>query len=394
MSEDLLQEATIEAQQTTQQPAQTSSDRLRADIFGGDIPVVPVTTETPAQQQPVVTKTEENDEIVDASDYLKKWNFESEEQADAEIKRLRELESKAQTPAEIKFANDESKRVHELIREGKIKEVVDYYNKQNRISDITSKETNKDNAPDIIKLGMQLKYPNLTQQEIDFKFNKDFGIPKEPVQKVDEADEDFAERKQHWSAEVEAINMNRIIEAKQLLPEIEKSKSQISLPEIEQKTPQLPQLSQEDLAAMKSDQEAFVKSAEKNINDFKGFNVQFKDKDVDYAVSYAPNGEQKTLITGLIKRFAETNFDTNSLFAERWLNEDKTLDVDLMIKDLSRIYDGDNMDKKLVTDSANKRLEAYLKEKKQVNVTASPSGTFKPEPQKDASEKLREQIFG
>ena len=90
-----------------------------------------------------------------------------------------------------------------------------------------------------------------------------------------------------------------------------------------------------------------------------------------------------------LKQFADSGFNANSLFADRWLDTDgKTLKVEQMIKDLSRLYADDKPIQKLVTDSANKRLEAFLKEKKQIDVTKQPQGTYVPNAPQSKEDKI------
>src|SRR5690349_21236433 len=145
----------------------------------------------PAQAQKDPPKVEpdnvEEEEILDTKVWLKR---ELEVDDIAVIKQEREeykkLKEAAQTPAEIKFANEQSKHLHELIREGKGKEVRQFLETQEKLETYSSVEVNKDTAADIIKLGMQLKYKDLTPKEIDYKYNKQFSIPKEPVQSTTE----------------------------------------------------------------------------------------------------------------------------------------------------------------------------------------------------------------
>ena len=103
---------------------------------------------------------------------------------------------------------------------------------------------------------------------------------------------------------------------------------------------------------------------------------------------------EKSLIDGKLKAFAESGFNTNVLFFERWVNADNTINVERMVKDLSLVYNDDKVTQKLVTDSANKRLEAYLKEKKQITVGSEPSQSFSPSNYLTEFDKVREAAFG
>ncbi len=43
-------------------------------------------------------------------------------------------------------------------------------------------------------MNMRNNYPDLTKEEIEFQFNRNFGVPSKPVQKDIETDEEYQER--------------------------------------------------------------------------------------------------------------------------------------------------------------------------------------------------------
>ncbi len=330
----------------------------------------PVKSEVPAQQEQVKTdgQPEVKKEETTVEPFYKKLGFEKEDDVVTEITTLREKASKV--AEEKPFANEQSKQVHELLREGKTKEVREFLQNQEQIDELVALQVDKENAADIIKLQMKLKNKQLSAKEIEFEYKQNFELPKEPVQKVTEDDDDFTERVNEWKEKCEIVETKRVIAAKLAQPELTNLKSELVLPEIQKENPsQKVEPTQEELAAFTKDKETFLQSAKTAIDGFNGISVPVKDKDVDYTVSYIPSKEEKTIITEKLSEFAESGFDVNALFADRWVSEDgKSIKIDQMTEDLSRIYMGKNSDQKLATDSANKRLEAYLKEKKQINV--------------------------
>jgi hypothetical protein len=188
-------------------------------------------TQTPAAGSAAVTPGDDT-EVLDYEAALKNdFGWESTEQALAEITELRALKEKPQTP-EIAWADDQSKQIHELIRQGKRKEVREFLETQERLEAFTTGDVTKDNAPEIIKLGMKLGNKLLTDDEIHFQYKQDYGVPKEPVQKAIEEDDDFAERHQEWKDRVAAIEMKKIVAAKMAVPQLQSLKSKIELPEI------------------------------------------------------------------------------------------------------------------------------------------------------------------
>jgi hypothetical protein len=315
--------------------------------------------ETPAEQPTVESELKTN------------LGYDSWDAAKAE---LEDLKKKATgTPAEIKYANEESEKLAKALVGGDRKQVLAILQKQDQLEQLSSVEVSLHNASDIVKAAMKYKYESegLTKDDIDYKFNKQFGIPAKPVQSDIETDEDYQEKLASWEAKKRDAEMELVIEAKLLKPELAKLKAELVLPDIQkQETPitQTPK-SQEDLEAEKKFKDSFLKSAEASINELKGFNVSVKDKDVDLIpLSYDLSPEEKTNVANQIKNFAEKNFDANAIFAERWVNADGVLDTGKMIKDLAKLESDDKPIQKLVNDAANKRLELYLKEKKNINV--------------------------
>jgi hypothetical protein len=387
----MAEEATLQTEQKVE--TQTTSQLLQEAAFGSGVP-----RETKKEDAPIVEPKKDEEEIVEPSEWLER-EFGTKDVAilKAEREELKKLKE-TPPPQEIKFADDQSKQIYELLREGgeKKKAVRQFLETQEQLDNLASLEVGKDNAEDIIKLQMKLKNSSLTPKEIDFEYKQNYVAPKEPVQKTTETDEEFEERKNEWKEQVTNVEMKKIIAAKLAQPELSKLKTELVLPEIQQKeisTEKKP--TQEDLDAFKKEQDSFLQSAQKSITDFNGFSLQVKDKDVDYTVSYTPSQEEKTFLNGLVKKFTESNFNANALLADRWVEDDgKTIKVEQMIKDLSRIYGDDKIDQKLITDSANKRLDAYLKDKKQINVNEqNQNGTFNPSDAKSEMDKVRELAF-
>ncbi len=364
------QVVTTEQEQVQTQP--TLSERLQESVFGKDA------NAGGEQQQDQEKKKEEVDtqsstikEVEVPLDWLKK-EFEIEDPAilKAEREELKTLKANPQKE-QIKFADEQSKHIYELLSQGaeKRKEVLQVLKNQEEIENLSGLEVNKDNAADIIKLQMKLKNKQLTASEIEFEYKQSFVAPKEPVQKSSELDDDFEERVAEWKEKVSEVEMRRIIAAKMAQPELAQLKSEIVLPEIQrdnQSTEKAP--TPEELAAFENDKKSFVTSAEGLINGFNGISGQVKDKDVDYLVNYAISPEGKTLVASKLKEFAESGFNANALFTDLWLDDNNNLKVDQMVEDLSLLFEGKKAIPKLVNDAANKRIETYLKDKKQINL--------------------------
>lgn len=227
------------------------------------------------------------------------YGFEKPEDVYAEITALRELKNNPPAVAapELKFENDLSKQIFEALREGKLSEVYSSLQQQTMLEKLSSVEVTKDTAADIVKTDMQFKYKDLTPEEINYKFNKQYGVPPKPVQGSDELDEDFEARERSWNEVAQDKLMELLIEAKLAKPNLEAAKSKIIFPNVEQSSDPAYQAY---LESQKSIQEmqALKAEAHKEYQTFtadliKGEKINFKDEDnkIDFDFSFEPVGE-------------------------------------------------------------------------------------------------------
>lgn len=393
----MADEQQVQTQET--QPVNLS-ERLQSEVWG-DAPVQEQQSQEPApaeqqQMQPElqVQQPENSQPSFDPKDWLKKeFEVEDAEIIKQQLKEYKELKEKPATQ-DYKFENDESRDLAEAISKGDRKKVIDILQKQEEIAAYTSGEVTKENADSIIKLGLKMKHPTLTKDQIEFQFNEDYGTPRKPQMKDTEDETEFAERLSEWQSQVDRVEMKKTIAATMAVPDLQRMKAEIKLPQIESNQVANQQPTQEDVEAFEKSKAAFLQSSESFLKDFNGFSVSVKDKDVDYTVGYAPSKEEKEMITSGFKEFAENGYDANVLFAQRWVNQDKTLNIQQMVKDYLRIVSGEKADTKFANEAANQRLELYIKEKKSINLNDTRvQDDFNPNT-KTTSQVLQEQFWG
>lgn len=340
-------------------------------------------------------------ETLEPKDWLKReFNVEDAEILKLEREELKKL--KNTKPEELKFADDQSKRIYELLREGgvKKKEVREFLETQEKLENIVSAEVNKDSAEEILKLGIQIKNKNLSPKEIDFQYRQEYMPPKEPVQRASETEDDFNERHEEWKETAANIEMKRIIAAKMVQPDLAKLKTELVLPDISKpESKPLKEPTPEELAVLKKGQEDWLNAASVLTTDFEGFSTKakFKDgtKDVEIPVSYGLSPEEKKSLIGKLNEFANSNFNLFGLFKDRWVNEDNTDNIAQVVKDLSWLLYGEKAAAKFANEASNKRFEMYVKDKKRINFDQTKqNGDFKPDGDKTKSQQLQEQFWG
>lgn len=319
--------------------------------------VIPPVVETHIVETPVVQTP---------SEWYKEFGFDSEDVAKTEVKKWKD--TPPTTQKEIEFANEQSRLAFEALKNGDEDTVFNILDHKRKLDKLTSGDINEKTASEIIKLDMQNKYKDLTTDEIEYKFNKTFGIPKEPVQKNIETDDEFLERQTEWKEKVEEIKRERLMEAKIIKPNLEKLKAELVLPNIQNEGV----LSKEEMQKQKELQDAeidkrrtqYLSSLSTDYKNFNGFETSYKDEEVDIPISYTVSEEEKTALKTELE-----NFGVDDFILERWFNKDGTPNVKGLMKDIYLLRNEDKIYKKIANDTGAKVLDSYRKSLKNVSVT-------------------------
>lgn len=320
-----------------------------------------------------VQQTVETEEILEPKDWLKReFEVEDPEELKQQIKEYRELKSKPQTIEEFNFENEESKKVHKLLREGKIDDVVEIYTNKKKIANAISQEVSESNAADIIKLNMKLKYPALTEEQIDFQYREEYGIPKEPRQRDTETDDEFEERKQDWQEQVSRMKNKAIIAATMAKPDLEKANVNIVLPEEKKQEPVANEPSPEMLKQIRDN---FLSKLSSDYTKAEGFSTTVKDESVELPVSFKIPDEDKVALKGVL----ESDFDVDGYINSRWFSENGEPKIAQIISDLYLLNNTDKVLSGVANNAANQRLVEYRKETSNVSLKNQVNqSTFQP----------------
>lgn len=351
---------------------------------------------TPSQSQsetqseaPVQTSSSSDDyDLYDPDEYIKdKLGFSSFDEAAQEIERLKKGGS-------LEFENETSRKFYEYAKEQKEEELINFLQEKKKIERLASAEIKDEKtAEEIVKLSMYQKNRDLDQEEVDFLFNEKFNKPAKPEQRFDELDSEYEQRVSDWERKVNEVNKRLVIEAKLARPELEKIKESLVLPDINPQTAER-QLTQEELEAQRQYMDYYYGSVNNVVNSFDGFSVTVKDEGADFTVNYVPSEEERRAVGEQLKYFAENNLDANMLFADRWVNDDNTINVEQMTRDLLLLQNDGKIAQKYVNEAANKKLAMHLK--KQSNITigeTTPSGTFDASNRQTEMDKLAAIMF-
>lgn len=294
--------------------------------------VIPMTPEISQAIQPPTQATLENPpastdsstvsdgsiprDTFDFKSFAEKYGYANPEDALAEIEQLRALKAAPPAVEPLKFENEQSEKLFKLWQAGKMDEVKSFLYEQDQLNKFTNTEVNDDTAGDIIKAAMKVQYPNLTTQEVDYKYNKQYKLPAEPRQGEDELDEVFADRKAQWQEQVNDIKMSKTIDAKLALPHLETAKAKLIFPTLETPVDE-GYASYQQMMADTAQLEEQTREAYKNVTaaDFVT-KMKFVDakNGIDHDFSYQPDEQ-------LFKQAVEIVSD-NSKFFSTFLNSD------------------------------------------------------------------------
>lgn len=287
------------------------------------------------------------------------------DKAKEEITTLKKLKESA--PKDPEFANDSSKTLYEYLLAGKEDEAFEVLSNKKRLDRILSSEITDKTAEEIIKLNIQTKHKDLTPEEVEFMYNENYSIPSKPVQSDSELDEDYAARVESWEGLVKSKKMKLAIDAKMAKPELEKLKADLVLPKIngvsvpEQVDPNAEAARMEELRQLNEKYQAAINAELPNFN---GYEVTYKDGEVEIPVKFVSTEEQKQAL----KQRLET-FDPQEFIMKRWFDENGMPKVKELMRDIDLLEQKENVLQKLVNETGNKVKEHIYKIKANVDVS-------------------------
>lgn len=351
-------------------------------------------------EETLIEKKEE-EEIVEPNVWLEReFGWKDAQSAKAEVEELRKYRQE-QKP--IEFASDQAKKMFDALVAGKEDDIYSILEQKRNFDKV--EKLNVDDAmqaAQLIQLGFQLQYKDLSQREIQDLFDEKYERPAKPQQAFDQTDEEYKMVTEQWQARCDAIERKIVRDAKILRPDVLKLKPDFVLPNIQkpQAEQRQPELSQEELAKVQKSKNDWLEAAKTTANAFNGFSTvaKFKegDKEVEIPVSYGLSNEEKAEVVNMATTLVNNDFDVFSIFKERWVNKDGTDNINQVVKDLTQMMFGDKAASKFANEAANQRFELYLKSKKNININDGNSGggSAFANDGKTENQKLQENIWG
>lgn len=286
-------------------------------------------------------------------------------------------EQEPQEPTKIQFEweNEVAKNIYDSLVEGNVSEIADILYEQKVLS-----ELDKMDESDILKLRLAYEYPDLTPQEIEEEFASKYSVDKDFDESLMSEEEIAAKRKQIEKQEkVLARELKKDVrEAKDYLQTL---KQDISFPDIlsqfqEQAQPSvnteevvsqyLKTQEEEQTKAYEQARQMYEQSIETGLNAFEGFNVNYKDEEVQFDGKYALTPEEKAQLQNDLKAF-----DLESFYGPRYYKDGK-YDTKQLAEDVYFLQNRDKIVNSMVTQAVSKAKADLLKSMKNIDYSNAP----------------------
>lgn len=319
----------------------------------------------------------------DQNAYLKeKLGFDDWDSAKTQVEELRKL--KDIIPAKV-----ETKSFAEAMKE-KEDDVFNYLSQKKQLDKVSKIDLLKaSDAAEVLRTSLQYKYKDLSPEEINYKFNRQFAMPKKPVQTDDQTDGEYEESVSSWKEQVSEVEKEMIIEAKLVRPELAKYQSELIMPDIPLSAPQSPQPTADEIAEYEAAKVAYYKAVDKGLNDLKDFKAQYKDEEVDIPIAYEVTKEEKAAIKPILESL-NTDF---SYFGKRWANDDGSLNAKKMAEDIHLLENQGRIFQKFTNEAGTQRLAYKIKKDSNIQLETNPQRTFMPDNNKSEMDKMAEVMF-
>jgi hypothetical protein len=286
-------------------------------------------------------------------------------------------ESETSEPSKISFEweNEVAKEIYDNLTNGNISDVADILYEQKVLS-----ELDKMDDSDVLKLKIAYDYPDLSPEEIEEEFASKYLVDKD----FDESlmtDSEIAAKNKQIEKQEKAIarELKKAVgEAKDYLQTL---KQDISFPDIlsqfqeqSQSTVNAEDIVSQYLKSQEEEQskvyqqsrEMYENSISDGLKNFEGFNVNYKDEEVQFDGKYSLSAEEKLQLQNDLK-----DFDLESFYGPRYYKDGK-YDTKQLAEDVYFLQNRDKIVNSMVTQAVSKAKADLLKGMKNIDYSNTP----------------------
>lgn len=284
-------------------------------------------------------------------------------------------ESSEPTPIQFEWENEIAKEIYESLTNGNISDVADILYEQKVLSDL-----DKMDESDILKLKLAYDYPDLTPQEIEEEFASKYAIDRD-YDKSLLTEEEIAAKEKQLEKQEKALARELKKDVRDAKDYLQTLKQDISFPDIlsqfqEQTQPSvnteeivsqyLKTQEEEQAKVYEQARQMYEQSIESGLNAFEGFNVNYKDEEVQFDGKYALTPEEKAQLQNDLKAF-----DLESFYGPRYYKDGK-YDTKQLAEDIYFLQNRDKVVNAMVTQAVSKAKADLLKSMKNIDYSNTP----------------------
>jgi hypothetical protein len=338
----------------------------------------PNTSVEPTQTEPTQTEpTAAEPTQVESTETQAEPTQTSAEPTQAEPAQVEPAQSEPQEPQKIQFEweNEVAKNIYDSLTTGNISEVADILYEQKVLSELDNMDES-----DILKLKIAYDYPDLSPEEIEEEFASKYAVDKDFDESLMTEEEIAAKRKQFEKQE-KALARELKKDVREAKDYLQTLKQDISFPDIlsqfqEQSQPSvnteevvsqyLKTQEEEQAKAYEQARQMYEQSIESGLNAFEGFNVNYKDEEVQFDGKYALSPEEKAQLQNDLKAF-----DLESFYGPRYYKDGK-YDTKQLAEDVYFLQNRDKIVNSMVTQAVSKAKADLLKGMKNIDYSNTP----------------------
>jgi hypothetical protein len=274
----------------------------------------------------------------------------------------------------FEWPNDTSRDIYDKLVSGNISELADMIYEQKVLSSLDSMS-----EADIVKLKMAYDYPDLTPEEIEEEFSSRFSID-DYTDKSLMSDEEIAQHNKKIEKASKALarelkkevsvakdylsEMKQEISFPDILSQIQNTQPQINPEEVLNEFLQSQEVEENKLYEQARQQ--YVSSLSEGLKQFDGFNVSYKDEDVQFDGKYSLTPEEKAGLTNSLQQF-----DLEEFYGARYY-KDGRYDTKQLAEDVYFLQNRDKIVNSLITQAVSKSKSDLLKAMKNIDFNDAP----------------------
>jgi len=290
------------------------------------------------------------------------------ERSGGKFSKWEDIDGLLNKPAEeLKFENEQSKKVFELLKAGKVDEVIDTFNHQrvlNGIGELSDKEA--------VKLAMKYRDNTLTSDEINDELNDRFALeaPDKPeeddyltTEEYQKALKGYEKNQAAYERAQRAAERELKKDAKEARAYLESLKNDIVLPDL----PAIPSQVQAQPTIDPVEQERLTKSIQDSfeyaLTNLKSHTFKYAEDGVEFETGF---DIPQAAMDDMLGRFEKEEF--TDVFAKRYIKGDGSLDAMKLMEELHFLENRDSIMKNGIKQALAKAKLDVVKDIKNIDL--------------------------